>query len=524
MKFRLLLKTKGLFLVCLSFLFAQYTIAQCTSVQPFNACGQCWNSQTAAIANGCTEDGSYFYDGSNCPSSHPYNYCGECWESAADASASGCNVNDVGCNYFEMDKIDATCGLDNGSIIFTNLNYIDSYKIYQGINLVFEGSGASYTVSNLPQGFFEYSISGFLAGGQQLCTSLFIGIIEDVPLEAIANVSGPIACADGTAQLSVSGGSSWTWSGPNGFASTAQNPIVSESGTYTVVVTGGTCNETATVEVVEESCVGVVLDAQILLQGPTQINGDTLIMRDDLRGGGLVPLTEPYSQLNNFVHVGDGGGESTQVQTLDKDDDKDALVDWVFIEVRDEENLSQVKSTRAALVQRDGDIVDVDGESPVSFDSLEEGDYHVAVRHRNHLGVMTANTIHLTGNAETTDNVDFSDPNTLTYGEHAQTVVSGRRAMWGGNTAGGNTIVFQGNEADLNGTFFDVLMAEDNISGETTFVCVGYNLGDGNMNCEAIFQGQENEIDMTFFNVLTHPQNPNNLINFIIQEQIPEEE
>ena len=60
-------------------------------------------------------------------------------------------------------------------------------------------------------------------------------------------------CEGDSILLFASGGTDYSWSGPNGFSSTLQNPIVTGNatslmaGTYTVTVTtGGGCTETAT--------------------------------------------------------------------------------------------------------------------------------------------------------------------------------------------------------------------------------------------------------------------------------------
>jgi hypothetical protein len=66
-----------------------------------------------------------------------------------------------------------------------------------------------------------------------------------------------------------------------------------------------------------------------------------------------------------------------------------AIVDWVVVEVRNSANYSQVLFSRPALVQRDGDVMDLDGNGYVNFPTAT-GSYYVAVRHRNHLGVMSS--------------------------------------------------------------------------------------------------------------------------------------
>lgn len=77
----------------------------------------------------------------------------------------------------------------------------------------------------------------------------------------LVNVTTPTAaanspvCEGGVIQLSASGGGTYAWSGPGGFAATTQNPTRTGAttamfGTYTVTVTKNNCPATATVSVV----------------------------------------------------------------------------------------------------------------------------------------------------------------------------------------------------------------------------------------------------------------------------------
>lgn len=69
---------------------------------------------------------------------------------------------------------------------------------------------------------------------------------------ATANNTGPY-CTDGTIELSATGGGSYQWSGPNGFFSSQQNPVLpatGNGGVYTVTVTSGDCTATASTTVV----------------------------------------------------------------------------------------------------------------------------------------------------------------------------------------------------------------------------------------------------------------------------------
>jgi hypothetical protein len=88
-------------------------------------------------------------------------------------------------------------------------------------------------------------------------------------------------------------------------------------------------------------------------------------------------------------------------------------------------------------LQRDGDIVDLDGVSPVCFNRVAPGFYYVVVGHRNHLKVMTANTVFL--NNAGTISLDFTSGALNTFGTNAQNVTAtslftnGVRVMVGGD-------------------------------------------------------------------------------------------
>ncbi len=73
------------------------------------------------------------------------------------------------------------------------------------------------------------------------------------------------------------------------------------------------------------------------------------------------------------------------------------IVDWILVQLRDENNSSTILESQSAYLLQDGSIVNLDGNSPVSF-TQPAGNYFVEVKHRNHLSVMSANPVPLTGN------------------------------------------------------------------------------------------------------------------------------
>lgn len=148
----------------------------------------------------------------------------------------------------------------------------------------------------------------------------------------------------------------------------------------------------------ETLATNALLAVNLLLEGAYSGAG---LMNDDLRSGGLVPTNEPYASLG-FMHEGFGGNESTASSTLSLTGN-DAITDWVLVEVRAGNNHSDILATKSALLQKDGDIVDVDGSSDLSIPGIGAGNYYVAIKHRNHLGVLTANPIALSHSSTSYD-------------------------------------------------------------------------------------------------------------------------
>lgn len=141
---------------------------------------------------------------------------------------------------------------------------------------------------------------------------------------------------------------------------------------------------------------GVYLKAKVLLAGPYDASSGW--MRDSLRFKGLIPTLEPYSlsPYNKTVTPNEVGAETVAANVIGLSG-QDAIVDWIFLELRSPANASTIIATKRALVQRDGDIVsNLDGMSQVFFKNVPfNTTYYVSVKHRNHLGVMSASPINL---------------------------------------------------------------------------------------------------------------------------------
>ncbi|MEM9847670.1 MAG: S8 family serine peptidase [Bacteroidota bacterium] len=132
----------------------------------------------------------------------------------------------------------------------------------------------------------------------------------------------------------------------------------------------------------------VLLQAKIALEGI--YDSTSMLMQDSFRQQQQLPLQSPYE--HPFAPA---EGEIISDPNILDTTGNDAIVDWVLLELRDKTNRSALISARAALLQSDGDIVDTDGASPISLRDVAADDFYIVVKHRNHLGIMTAQIVEL---------------------------------------------------------------------------------------------------------------------------------
>ncbi len=163
----------------------------------------------------------------------------------------------------------------------------------------------------------------------------------------------------------------------------------------------------------EEIILKIKLSPVVFLQGPLTTSGTTT-MDDSLRSNSLLPTTSPYTDaITCDATVFDVTGN-------------DAIIDWVWITLRDKNDSTMVLASQSALLQADGDVVDVDGVSALKLVSAADS-YYVAINHRNHLGVMSASAVSL--NTDTVTSVNLSDATTSVFGG-TNSVVDMGNGIW----------------------------------------------------------------------------------------------
>ena len=290
-----------------------------------------------------------------------------------------------------------------------------------------------------------------------------------------------------------------TWTQKAAFGGTGRDQAVGFAiGTKGYIGTGYDSNRTYDFWEYTPTSPTVQLAIKVILDGP--YNSATGLMNDALRTHPDFPITEPYTTIG-YLHVG-GGGETIPSSSVLNVTGNNAIVDWVVVELRAATNSATRVATKSALLQRDGDVVSVDGNSPVQF-TQASGNYYVAVRHRNHLGVMTALSLPL---SNTPTAVDFSNPGTLVYGTEARRSTGGTfpaQALWAGDVNFNGLIKYTGTGNDRD----PILNAVGSTTPNNT-VSV-YSIRDVNLNGVLQYTGAGNDRDPIL--VTVGSTTPNNI-------------
>jgi hypothetical protein len=218
-----------------------------------------------------------------------------------------------------------------------------------------------------------------------------------------------------------------------------------------------------------------------ILQGSYNGDPSTINMNTTLRDRNVIPLSQPYGPIFGYT-----GTEAVAAIPAN-------VTDWVLVELRDAATPSTVIATRAAFIRSNDTVVDLDGVSPVTFNSavIPAGPYYVTVRHRNHLGIRSSVPVVLV--SEITSYYNFTTSQAQAYQKPLLTntamtqVDPGRFAMWGGNADPNIFVSYQGADNDR------VAILGGIGGNQSTVLQPVYMLEDVNMDGSASYQGVDND-------------------------------
>lgn len=175
---------------------------------------------------------------------------------------------------------------------------------------------------------------------------------------------------------SVAVNANYAWEGPNSFTQSGRvvdiYPVEGDDlGQYTCIYTSA---ETGCKDTIEHTITMLAnLTVKFFLEGA--YNGTDM----DNAIQSICPTTQPYAPYYNGTET---------VTTVPAN-----IVDWVLVELR--YPAETVVATKAAFLTKDGNVVDLDGISPVHFSQLTTTDFYIAIKHRNHIGVLTSEIVEL---------------------------------------------------------------------------------------------------------------------------------
>ncbi|MBP6389853.1 MAG: hypothetical protein KA175_12920 [Flavobacteriales bacterium] len=229
---------------------------------------------------------------------------------------------------------------------------------------------------------------------------------------------------------------------------------------------------------------GVNFSLQAVLSGAYTSGA---LMSDALRTATLLPASEPYTALG-YSYTGNPANLTVTPSML-ATTGNNAIVDWVVVELRNATTPAVTVHSKAALLQRDGDVMDTDGDPYLNF-PVPAGSYHVALRHRNHLGTMTASP-RVLGVDPSSTSIDFYGTGSGVYGTNARVLKSGKYCLWPGDANFNGTVKYAGSANDR-----DVLLQVVGGGTPTNTVSNVYHGADINMDGSVKYAGSANDRDI----------------------------
>lgn len=163
---------------------------------------------------------------------------------------------------------------------------------------------------------------------------------------------------------------------------------------------------------------GAKIRPKLFLEGP--FNSSTREMAIGMNNSGLVPLVQPYAALG--MHF---GTETTTAAIITNHN----IVDWVLVQIRKATDSTVVLGTIAGLLDNEGNVTDVDGQSPILVSQYSQNAF-VSIVHRNHLSIMTAQSIDML--YLTITPVDFTT--IPLFGNNSTKIDDGKQIMWAGDS------------------------------------------------------------------------------------------
>lgn len=388
-------------------------------------------------------------------------------------------------NYCEGDTVRLTALVD------TNGSFTYAWMPSSGLSC-----GTDCFTSILAPGTHQVSLVVYSSDGCYDTANVLVHV-SALPVVAI---SGPAYVVIGdTAILNASVTADYPvylWSTGDTTSSIAVSP--SSNTVYSLTVTDAISGCSATDTFSLGVRVRTILDLKVYLQGAQPGASG---MSTTLNTLGLLPLDQPYDTLSWSY----GGTESLSSIPA-------TMTDWVLVELRSATNV--VAARKAAWLASDGQVHSADGLTGLLFE-VPAGNYYIAIKHRNHLPVMSALPLTLSDSLR----YDFSD--TASYPVYGRCVIrtaSGLVTMISGDINRDNALKYSGPSNDRS--FVQSKIGSILPSATLTSTVNGYFIEDLNMNGVLKYSGPQNDPSLIQQNLLILTSPP--LLNSVFIHPVPQ--
>jgi len=228
-----------------------------------------------------------------------------------------------------------------------------------------------------------------------------------IPPAPTAGSNSPV-CTGGTINLTASSSANYSWTGPNSYTASTQNPSISNAdatmaGTYSVTTTVSGCTSPAGTTTVAVNVCSFTFTVKFFIQGYY------------LGSGKMSPLLK----LLNVP-----GSKATDVDT-------------VVIELHDPSTHDSLYAFRGIL-QSDGNV---SGTLPAAA----TGSFYIVIKHRNSITTWSNSAVSVSSGGS----YDFTTASTQAYNSNMADLGDGKYAIYSGDLTNGTTLGIQ--DGQVNG-------------------------------------------------------------------------
>lgn len=336
--------------------------------------------------------------------------------------------------FYDEDTEVGTDFVNNNSLaLVTHVNLSDCYQLADARMQVLSGT-APFTyqwsdgqigefATNLSVGSHEFTVTD--AAGLEKTGSLEIEPGSGLWLQTIATPTSARQNDGSIAAYAYGGDGNYTYQWSNGHTTSSIQNL--HAGIYFLTVTDG--NGCSTIESINIGGAGVQLHLGLFLEGA--LKNDLQSMTTALHQQSVLPLQQPYNAATNYYEK-----ETSDLLIFDKGH----VVDWVLVELRDQNDYNKVSSTRVGLLLAGGKVADMDGSSPLFFPDVSDDSYYIYIKHRNHLPIMSATPIQVNDHVM---DIDFRTTDAyMGLGAAQKQIANGVQALYAGDV---------NNDYDING-------------------------------------------------------------------------